>query len=120
MAGFGNMHAARLGAILVWLVSLCGPTSALVEAGPAAIVLQRYTVLVHSVRCSGVVLAQDLVLTAAHCVEKPDAVTFVFGAVGSGRPPGSRVAQIVVHPDYKGKREADLALIKLRHPLSSQ
>ena len=53
------------------LFAWCGPAGALVGADVADRAVQRYTVVVASAkgRCSGVVLAQDIVLTAAHCVQ---------------------------------------------------
>ena len=111
-------------AMLAALVSLCGPAPALVgEAGPADIAIQRYTILVYSSkgRCSGVVLAQDLVLTAAHCVEWPEVSYLVGGVVGINQFTGVGVAEIARHPDFrKPTSGADLALLKLAKPLSER
>ena len=75
------------------------PAAALVGADLADLSLQRYTVSVASSKgkCTGVVLAQDIVLTAAHCVENgPLAVTVSF--VVSGTQQDHPVRQIEIDP----------------------
>jgi hypothetical protein len=65
--------------------------------------------------CSGVVLAPDLVLTAAHC-----AVELGKGRI-AGRP-GVDVTDVAVHPQYVHATRSvtpDLALLKLAKPLPS-
>ena len=86
MAGFGRMRVRGLILAFAAIVSPCGPARAIVgEAGPADVVIQRHTILVYSTkgRCSGVVLAPDLVLTAAHCVGAADGKFFVSGLAGA-------------------------------------
>ena len=107
-------------ACLAAIVSLGGPALAIVgEAGPADVALQRQTILVFSAkgRCSGVLLAQDLVLTAAHCVEFAGEKYSVGGLVGEA----SRVSvkEIARHPDFR-KSDADIALVRLEKPLPAQ
>src|SRR5438552_2941392 len=117
-----------------WLVCQSNWALALVgDAGPADIVIERYTVMVASEkgRCSGVVLASDLILTAAHCVEA-DGIRYIIAGyyTGHGRGASYRagdVASVNRHPEYsKGKdfsnakdSKADLALLKLAKPLPS-
>jgi secreted trypsin-like serine protease len=112
-------------AMLASLVSLCGPAPALIgDAGPADIAIQRNTILVYSAkgRCTGVVLASDLILTAAHCVEWPDTTYLIGGIVGINQFTGIGVAEIVHHPDFRKIKSpnADLALVKLATHLSER
>ena len=101
------------------------PAAALVGADLADLSLQRYTVSVASSKgkCSGVVLAQDIVLTAAHCTR--DAKNLVVGGSrGFGSPtdppvPLSPVTQAIEHPAYNERLpgSTDLAMLKLAKPL---
>ena len=112
-------------ALVICLVLSGGPASALVGADVADRTVQRFTVIVAGAkgRCSGVVLAPDIVLTAAHCV-KPGERLQVGGNLGGGYqtlPPSllSPVAEIVQHPLYASKDSGspDLAILKLAKPL---
>jgi protease YdgD len=82
--------------------------------------------------CTGTLIAEDLVLTAAHCVAStmtglpypPDEVEFVAGVrlgVSAGK---SKAASIAIHPSYdagkSGVEESipfDLALVRLEKPI---
>jgi hypothetical protein len=107
-------------------VFLCGgPASALVGADVADRTVQRYTVVVASAkgRCSGVVLAQDIVLTAAHCVQGALSPQ-VGNSAAIGRqpvpPPAlTPVTETVQHPLYTptDSGSPDLAILKLAKPL---
>lgn len=111
---------------LVILFQLFGKSAdALVGADLVDISVQRYTVAVASSkgRCTGVVLAQDVVLTAAHCTQDTQNL-WVGGDQGWGdltNPPVglSRVSKAIQHPSYKPKQfgSPDLAVLKLEKPL---
>jgi len=111
-------------------------SDALVGADLADRTIQRYTVIVRGqkARCTGVVLAQNIVLTAAHCVMSGDKFRVGDGnqalppwlistAEQSGRviPPSllSAVDQVVPHPLFNAKDRGspDLAILKLAKPL---
>jgi hypothetical protein len=103
--------------ILLALLLGCGNAHALMGADPDAVTVQRFTVVVAGAkgRCTGVVVAQDIVLTAAHCLEagKLRVVTSFRPAVFTD------VVQAVPHPNYKASERGspDLAILKLAKPL---
>jgi trypsin len=124
-------------ALLAPLLFCSGPADALVGADLADRTIARYTVVVRGqkVRCTGVVLAQDIVLTAAHCIP-PDGKLWVGG--GDHDLPSwllstvdqsghhdlrpslfSAVDRVVLHPQCSSKDKAspDLAILKLVKPL---
>jgi len=112
-------------ALLIFAFLAGGRADALVGADVADRTVQRYTVLIVSSKgkCSGVVVAQDIVLTAAHCVEGASNL-LVGGRAGMDRlasPPGepTPVITTVQHPRYKAKDASspDLAILKLAKPL---
>lgn len=99
--------------------------------------LSRATVMVLSSLsgvCSGVVVAPDALLTAAHCVTGAPGPAGAAGAVEyrvhyrdeNGRPVFLRPSAIAVHPGYdaraiKGRRPSiDLALLRLPEPLPAR
>ena len=115
-------------ALLTFPLLCAGPASGLVGADVADRTVQRYTVVVASAkgRCSGVVLAQDIVLTAAHCVQATSNLQ-VGGSAGMGRQALTSVAltpviTTVQHPLYNAKDAGspDLAILKLAKPLPDQ
>jgi secreted trypsin-like serine protease len=105
-----------------WL-ALWSPAHALVgDAAPAEWTMARPTVLVHIPSrgaCSGVVLAQDFVLTAAHCATVPELKTagFIAGYIAGGLFRLANVREIAAHPKFDSDRKNDLALLKLAKPL---
>src|SRR5262245_45557817 len=126
------MQRALIG---VGLLALCGgPAHAIVgEAPPADAVTARYTVIVRSAEgiCSGAVVGQDLVLTAAHCVSRNDnsqldaATVRIFGAIADAPVWLAGVKEISRHPkpsphESKFGIPPDLALLKLSNQLPSR
>ncbi len=103
---------------LIWLM-LCAPVFALTgNAPPAADWAARPIVMIVDARgdlCTGTALAQDLVLTAAHCVTR--ATGYEVKAFQTGQP--IKVAAIAQHPGFNyanytaSRATADLALLKL-------
>lgn len=74
-----------------------------------------------AVRCSGVLVAPRLVLTAAHCVLDPrlaSSLEVMFGSASDAPDLGFRqVVHVAVHPDYRDDGDAaDLAALILDTP----
>jgi hypothetical protein len=109
----------------------CFPVEALVGSSEPAPDLARYIVMVlkrngpASGFCSGVVLAKDVILTAAHCVAEP-ANTRVHFRNEHGEPILIDVAATLKHPGYRADAvksrqvSIDLALIHLAEPLPAR
>lgn len=74
--------------------------------------------------CSGVVVAPNIVLTAAHCVAAP-AATRVHFRDPRGAPVLLTVARVARHPEYRADavaaraKSVDLALVETAEPLPS-
>jgi secreted trypsin-like serine protease len=75
--------------------------------------------------CSGVVVAPDAVLTAAHCVRSASLGELQVRNVQVGhpraRPERRTVRDVLVHPDFDAQhpeRGSDLAVLKLNAPLA--
>jgi len=112
----------RVFSALVWLW-LCAPAGALTgDAPPAVGFAARPIVMVVDAKgnlCTGTALARDLVLTAAHCVARPNDYQVKIYQTGQSIP----IRSIVRHPRFDfanyaaSVATADLALLKLVAPL---
>ena len=126
----------RVAPRLLWVAALLTalwsrPAGAIVGASAEGDRFAPYTVMVlqHAGStagfCTGVVLAQDVVLTAAHCVPS-GAELRVHLPSSTDHPVLLPVSALAVHPDYRAdairtrERSIDLALIRLARPLPSQ
>jgi Trypsin len=117
------IRIATLAAVLMWQL----PASAMVGgAQPASPEVGGAVVMVTGSRgsfCSGVALAGDLVLTAAHCVVS-GADYKLIDFDGARRPILKTITAIARHPDFdanaalRHRVTADVALIKLAKPLA--
>ena len=107
----GKVRLAEFFVPLILLFSYWGAAQAFVGANVADDALRRYTAAVVGAKgpCSGVILAQDIVVTAAHCVQADPNVK-VFGIP---------VRVTVLHPLYSAtdRGPPDLAILKLATPL---
>lgn len=107
----GKVSFAEFLLSLILLFSYWGGAQAFVGANVADGALRRYTAVVVGAKgpCSGVVLAQDVVVTAAHCV-RDDPTVRVFD---------NPVSVTVLHPLYSvtDHRSPDIAILKLTTPL---
>jgi secreted trypsin-like serine protease len=118
-------HRAAL-ALCLAVAPVCGPLLAMVGgAAPAGPDIAPHVALLVGSRgnsCSGVVIARDAVLTAAHCVlPGADYKLVVFDA--AHQPQFKDVATIARHPQFSlatllaHRATADVALLKLAAPL---
>ena len=107
------------------LLAASAPARAVVGGTDDAGALSRASVMVLNSRggiCSAVVVAPDVVLTAAHCVARTDQVRVHYRAA-SGAPVLVEPESLAVHPGYVAdaikarRRSIDLALLRLAEPL---
>ncbi len=116
----------RIAIVFICTCALASPLSAMVGgAPPTSEGAGRAVVMLtgsHGTFCSGVALARDLVLTAAHCV-LPGA-NYKLVEFDTARQPALKdLAIIARHPDFdvnavlRHRVTADVALIKLTAPL---
>jgi secreted trypsin-like serine protease len=116
----------RRALILSLLVAFVMPAAALVGGAPAVSGPQAAVMIVGSRgnSCTGIAVARDLVLTAAHCV--PAGADYKLVEFDAQRRPSLRDAQSVArHPQFSQKTfdshraTADVALIKFASPVAS-
>jgi hypothetical protein len=101
--------------------ALVGPSRAPSEAEAAQAIMVVMNKPQGGGFCTGVVLARDIVLTAAHCVHGARAVA--VNAARAGAPRVIEARETVLHPGFqpdaekKRVRTIDLALVRLAQPL---
>jgi S1-C subfamily serine protease len=103
---------------LACLAFPAAPAAAIVGGAPFAdLAIARHVVLIvgeHNL-CTGVAIAADLVLTAAHCVLSNGKYRLL--AFEGRRPVVKDVASVAPHPQFSPRADApDLALVKLAPP----
>lgn len=125
-----NLRSFRLApAMVVSLVlAFASPAAAIVNGAENNGPLKSHTVMVLSEGggvCSGVIVAQDIVLTAGHCVAGGRNVRVHFRD-SSGEPILLEPAEIATHGGYNAdavearQRSIDLGLIRLQDPLPTR
>jgi len=101
------------------VLSLTAPVAAMVGGAPSAPKFAHAVVMLAGQRgfCSGVAIARDLVLTAAHCV-LPGGDYKLIAFEGNGQPSLKPIASIARHPQFdaqaaqRHRATADVALLK--------
>jgi secreted trypsin-like serine protease len=129
----GIVRALGEAAGLLAVVALCataGSTVARALTGDSAVVAagERHEVIIvgsGGTFCTGVAIAQDLVLTAAHCV-LPGREYKIMEFDAARRPHLLEILRTAIHPAFNVKAllahraTADVALLKLARPLPAQ
>ena len=121
------MPAPRLLALTLLTSLVVSPAEALVGVSEEGGAMAPHVLMVLASRpgasgfCTGAVIAQDVILTAAHCVAAPRNTRIMIpmdGALTFVTPDA-----VAIHPEYRPKapqtreRSIDLALLKLAAPL---
>lgn len=124
MLSFVRMLRARFLLVLFVMFS-AAPAAAITGNAPAALLQSRHEVMITGsggTFCTGAAIAQDLVLTAAHCV-LPGADYKLIEFDAARQPKLLDIKQVARHPTFNlqtllGHRAtADMALLKLAQPL---
>ena len=115
-------------AALTFLICVPAASAMVGGAAPVDTTAYRSEIMILSGRgnlCTGIVLKQDLVLTAAHCIEPGQ--TYQFYELDTERKPVfHEIAQTVVHPQFSkatfdaNRATVDLALLKPAGPLPAR
>lgn len=125
---FGRALRAAPLALAAGLFCLAAPARAVVGGAPYDGPLAASTIMVLGSNggvCSGVVLDDDVIATAAHCVTRAPEHRAHFRA-DDGTPVLLEIAEIVVHPEYDAdairsrRRSIDLALVRVARPLPAR
>ncbi len=130
-SGLTGQRRMRFWAAMILVLGLCVPAQAELPALPLedhaawqAVGRVNQAGFNQKALCSGTLVAPDLVLTAAHCVQGRDGVIplsrlhFVAGWLGGDYAGDSAAQRVLVHPDYADKPgPSDIALMWLKHPL---
>jgi Trypsin len=111
---------------LLFLLSLCTPAAAMVGGAQSAPKFAHAVVMLAGQQgfCSGVAIARDLVLTAAHCVLPGGDYKLVTFEAG-GKPSLKPIASIARHPQFdaeavrRHRTTADVALLKFAQAVST-
>ncbi|MCX7339104.1 MAG: trypsin-like serine protease [Hyphomicrobiales bacterium] len=107
--------------------TLIAPQASAIVGGQAGGPLEASAVMVLDDRggmCSGVVIAQDVVLTAAFCVPAGAPIRVLFRE--AGQPVLIASQRVALHPEYRANavqertRSIDMALIRLQRPLPAR
>lgn len=122
------MAQLRFAGLLAAALAFASPAHAVIGGKPENGVLSLQSLMILSSNggvCTAVVLADDVLATAAHCVTGPQEHRAHYRAA-DGTPVLLEIAAKAVHPQYDAdaiatrRRSIDLALVRLVQPLPSR